>query len=116
LPRSAFLLPPYDEYLIAFKDRSAALDPGLWQPIAGRDPFAAPVVLDGRVVGGWKRTLDRDTVSIALDLPGRLSRVDARLVEDAARRYGEFLGREVAISRAATTRPRRAPRSSRRGR
>ena len=29
LPRSAFLLPPYDEYLIAFKDRSAAIDPGL---------------------------------------------------------------------------------------
>jgi len=115
-PRSAFLLPPYDEYLIAYKDRSAALDPGLWQPITGRDPFAAPVVLDGRVVGGWKRTLDGDTVSIVLHLPGPLSRADARLVEDAARRYGDFLGLDVAISRPATTRPRRAPRSSRRGR
>ena len=115
-PRSAFLLPPYDEYLIAYKDRSDALDPGLWQPITGRDPFAAPVVLDGKVVGGWKRTLDGDTVSIVLHLPGPLSRADAWLVEDAARRYGDFLGLDVAISRPATARPRRAPRSSRRGR
>ena len=96
--RAAYLLPPYDEYLIAYKDRGAALDPALWQPAAGRDPFAAPVVVDGRVVGRWKRTLDQGTVSIVLDLPRRLSRADARLVDDAARRYGAFLGLDVALT------------------
>ena len=114
--RAAYLLPPYDEYLIAYKDRSAALDPGLWLRITESDRFAAPVVLDGRVVGGWKRTMDEDAVSIALDLPVRLSRADMRLVEDAARRYGDFLGLEVMISRAATTTQRLARRSSHRGR
>jgi hypothetical protein len=114
--RTAYLLPPYDEYLIAYKDRSAALDPGAWLSIAGRDPFAAPVVLEGRVVGGWKRTMGEDTVSILLDMPGRLSRADERLVEEAAGRYGAFLGLEVAVSRVATARRRLAPRSSRRGR
>ena len=97
--RVAYLLPPYDEYLIAYKDRSAAVDSGLWRPGAGRDPFAAPVVLDGRVVGGWRRTLDKDTVSIRLDLPRRLSRADARLVDDAARRYGAFLGLDLTLTR-----------------
>jgi hypothetical protein len=95
--RAAYLLPPYDEYLIAYRDRSAALDPALWKPGAGRDPFAAPVVLDGRVIGGWRRTSDTDGDSITLDLAARPSRADAQLVEQAARRYGAFLGLDVAI-------------------
>jgi hypothetical protein len=96
--RAAYLLPPYDEYLIAYRDRSAALDPALWTPGAGRDPFAAPVVLDGRVVGGWKRTPDSDPIEVILDLPRRPSRAEALLLEEAARRYGGFLGRDVAIT------------------
>ena len=95
--RGAHLLPPYDEYLIAFKDRSASLDPALWKPAAGRDPFAAPVVLDGRVVGGWRRTAGSGTIT--LDLPRRLSATDSRLVDEAARRYGDFLGLELTIAR-----------------
>ena len=90
--RAAYLLPPYDEYLIAFKDRSAALDPALWNPVAARNAFIAPVVVGGRVVGGWKRTLKKGTVVVTLDLPRKLSRADARLVEDAVRRHHAFLG------------------------
>lgn len=100
-PRAALLLPTYDEYLIAYKDRSAALDPAVRQPAAGRGPFAAPVVIDGRVVGGWRRTISGETVSIALDLPRPLSRGDARLVEDAAHRYGGFLGLKAVTLSAA---------------
>ena len=51
-PRSAWLLPLYDEYLIAYKDRSAAFDAAAWQRILSRDRFGAAVVLDGRVHGG----------------------------------------------------------------
>jgi hypothetical protein len=97
--RAAYLLPPYDEYLIAYKDRSASLDPELWQALASRDPFVAPLVVDGRVVGGWKRTLEGDTVTILLDLPKRLSRADSLLVKEAARRYADFLGLDVVITR-----------------
>jgi hypothetical protein len=93
--RAAYLLQPYDEFLIAYKDRSASLDPGLWKRGAGRGPYAAPVVLDGRVVGGWRRTSTGDRVSVTFDLPRRLGSADARLVEEAARRYGDFLGGEV---------------------
>jgi hypothetical protein len=93
--RSAYLLPPYDEFLIAYKDRSASLDPLLWKPGAGRDPYAAPVVLDGRVVGGWRRAFEGDRVAITFELPRRLTSVDFGLVEEAARRYGDFLGGTV---------------------
>jgi Winged helix DNA-binding domain len=95
--RAAFLLPPYDEYLIAYKDRSASIDPALWKPTAGRDPFAAPVLVGGRVIGGWRHPAGSATIT--LDLPRRLSASDARLVDHAARRYGDFLGLDLAIAR-----------------
>jgi Winged helix DNA-binding domain len=96
--RAAYLLQPYDEFLIAYKDRSASLDPMLSRPGAGRGPYAAPVVLDGRVVGGWRRASTGDRVAITFDLPRRLGSANALLVEAAARRYGAFLGENVAIA------------------
>ena len=51
-PPAAFLLPLYDEYLIAYKDRSAArsptLDPARWKQLVERDPLTAPIVVRGR--------------------------------------------------------------------
>jgi DNA glycosylase AlkZ-like len=86
--RAACLLPPYDEYLIGYRDRSA-----------GRDPFAAQILLDGRVVGAWSRTADARSVTVTLQLHERLCRSDALLVDEAARRYAEFLGLEPAVIR-----------------
>jgi hypothetical protein len=97
--RSAWLLPPYDEYLIGYKDRSAAVNPAIWRPSPGRDPFLAPVVLDGSVIGGWRRALGEASVLITLGLPGGLGRAEARLVEDAARRYAGFLGLDAVVAR-----------------
>lgn len=96
--RAAWLLPPYDEYLIGYRDRTAAVDPALWNPMGRRDPFTAPVVLDGRVVGGWRRSLDQRTAAITLELRTRLGRADARLVRDAARRYAEFLALKPVLA------------------
>jgi hypothetical protein len=95
--RAAYLLPPYDEFLIAYKDRSASLDPALWKPGAGRDPYAAPVVLDGRVVGGWRPASEGDHVAITFDLPRRLPSTDTRLLEEGASRYGDFRGVDVVM-------------------
>ncbi|MGH2502524.1 MAG: winged helix DNA-binding domain-containing protein, partial [Ktedonobacterales bacterium] len=61
---SVLLLPQYDEYTVAYRDRSAALHPAF-----PADPFLilAPVlVVDGQVVGSWKRTLARDAVTLAI--------------------------------------------------
>jgi hypothetical protein len=47
---SAHLLPNYDEYLIAYKDRDPVTEG------AGRDMFSHYVVIDGRLAGTWRRT------------------------------------------------------------
>jgi hypothetical protein len=93
--RSAYLLPLFDEYLIAYKDRSAALSVSR---IAARDPFSAPIVVSGQVVGGWKRIEKRDSVSIALSPFAPLDTRQATAIADAAQAYTRFLGVDLNLS------------------
>ncbi|WP_433931449.1 DNA glycosylase AlkZ-like family protein [Sorangium cellulosum] len=64
------LLPNYDEYVIAYKDHSATLDPAL-SSRAGDALMAHLVVLDGRVVGGWRRAIQKKAVAVTMNLPLR---------------------------------------------
>jgi hypothetical protein len=92
----AYLLPPYDEFTVAYKDRSAALDPAF-----PNDPFTilGPViVVDGRLVGTWKRTLSKDRAVVNLRLFAPLDAAQQAAVEQAAARYGRFLGLPVEIT------------------
>jgi hypothetical protein len=99
LPRTAYLLPLYDEYLIAYRDRSAALDAEAWsRRVAPRDPFSAPVVVNGRVVGGWKRRVKAGTLLITVAPFEPLSRRDRVAVEDAAAPYAGFAGLPLELS------------------
>jgi hypothetical protein len=97
--RTALLLPLYDEYLIAYKDRSASLDPVVWAPIVRRDPFSSPIVIDGQVVGGWKPVDRKGTITITVDLPASVSKSDRSLVAEAADRVGRFFEREITLRR-----------------
>ena len=98
-PRTVYRLPLYDEYLIAYRDKSASIDAALWMPVVARDPFSSAILLDGQVVGGWKRTLLKGKVVIAVDLPGPIKRVDERLIADATQRFGAFLGADAMVVR-----------------
>ena len=55
----AMLLPNYDEYLIAYKDRDAFVDKARAANIVARTggAFANHLMIDGRLAGGWSRTL-----------------------------------------------------------
>jgi hypothetical protein len=92
----AFLLPPFDEYTIAYADRSAVVD---------RDRLAAVgygiapnLIIDGRLAARWKRTLTRDTVAIELDPSRPLTREEQELVPAAVERYARFLGVRPSIA------------------
>ena len=95
---TAYLLPLYDEYLIAYKDRSAAVDPSFWRPGWSRDPFSAPIVVNGRVVGGWRRLLKGDTVVVNVTPVASLNKRDRSAVADAAFAYSMFLGFDLELS------------------
>ncbi|HZB46460.1 MAG TPA: crosslink repair DNA glycosylase YcaQ family protein, partial [Pyrinomonadaceae bacterium] len=53
------------------------------------------VVVDGQVVGTWKRELKKESVVITPFLFAKLKPAERHAVAAAARRYGEFLGMTV---------------------
>ena len=91
---TAHLLPNFDEYLVAYKDRGPVVGP--WRG----DVFLHHFVIDGRLAGRWKRTLKKDSVLVESVPYRRLSREDARALASAAERYGEFLQLPVRVPRA----------------
>jgi hypothetical protein len=92
----AYLLPNYDEYIVAYADRSALHDPAAHDlDPRGNILFSHTIVLDGRVVGAWKRTLRRDAVVLDTTLLAPLSPAATAAVAAAAARYGAFLGLPV---------------------
>jgi hypothetical protein len=95
---SAHLLSIYDEYVSAYKDRGAIIDENhgarLWEM---GNALSYIIVLDGQVLGTWRRTLRRTEVAIELNPFERLSAAEERAVDSAAGRYGAFLGLPVVF-------------------
>jgi len=87
------LLPPFDEYTVAYRNRDAIIDPAHARRLnAGGGMLNAVIVVDGRVVGTWKRTLKKAEVLLTLQPFGRLKREERQAIDAAADRYGAFLG------------------------
>jgi hypothetical protein len=93
---TTYLLPAYDEYTVAYKDRSAALNPKYAKlPNYGHGIFNPTIVVDGQVVGTWKRTLKKDTLAVSPSPFTKLKPAETRAIAEAASRYGKFLGASV---------------------
>jgi hypothetical protein len=88
-----YLLPNYDEYLIAYRDRSGFIDPA--SPRLALGPameYPHQVILDGRVEGSWRRTMTNASARVSLRLYARPSRPQAAALAAQARLLGNFLG------------------------
>jgi hypothetical protein len=93
------LLPVYDEYTVAYRDRSAVLVPEYAERReAGNGIFSPSIVARGQVVGVWKRVLKRGSV-VVTPIPFRpLSKAERGGLAAAAERYGAFLGATGAVA------------------
>ncbi len=90
---TAHLLPAYDEYTIAYKDHRAILDPQyLKQVISGN---GIVIVINGHIVGTWKRILKKDMVIITPTLFTPLGQAEDQALNEAVLRYGKFLDLKV---------------------
>ncbi len=98
--QTAYLLPYFDEYTVSYKDRSALLDIATTNKFAvsSSDLLSPVVVIDGQVVGTWKRILTKDTVSVVISPFTPLNTAETKTIAVAAERYGEFLGLSVNIT------------------
>lgn len=87
--KQVFLLPPYDEYTVAYADRSAAIDPAMLS--VAQSGIGANVIADGRIAGTWKRKVEKDQVHISVRLLNSNSATLRKALAAAAGRYGKFL-------------------------
>jgi hypothetical protein len=97
-PARLYLLPNYDEYLIAYRDRGNVAGP-LTTADAPRDVdiYAHVLVVDGRFGGTWRRAQSSDAVEITVRPVDRLGREQARALATAAARHGSFLGVPASV-------------------
>lgn len=90
----AHLLPNYDEYLIAYKDRGlvGAAD------LSAQEAYTHQVVIDGRFVGTWKPFAEKDGVRLDVKLRRTLTSPQRRALQRAVSAYGEFVGKPISAS------------------
>jgi hypothetical protein len=94
------LLPNYDEQLIAYRYRGNAVDASLSGRVGpGDGVFDGHVVtVDGQLVGGWRRELDKTSVVVSVTTLRKLSRAERQQLAAAARRYAAFVERELELT------------------
>jgi hypothetical protein len=96
--RSAQLLPNYDELFIGFRERGALLARVRRAAGAGWAPplIAHVVVVDGQIVGLWRRTLKAKSVQVSLSLAAPIDDAEQRAVAARSARYARYMGLEPA--------------------
>lgn len=90
-----WLLPGFDEYLLGYADRSAPLAGARTDVIAPsrNGQFRPTIVVDGEVVGLWRRSSSATSTTVALEPFAPVPRAASAAVSAAERRYLAFLGR-----------------------
>lgn len=89
----AYLIPMYDETIVAYQDLRVVLAHDPPRP----DLIERAIVIDGRTVGTWRRTVSRRTVVVEATLFGPLTRAGAGALDAAVERFGRFLGLEASL-------------------
>jgi hypothetical protein len=86
---TAYFLPVFDEFFVAYKDRQVVFDTKD-NLLTSWDLLGPTVVIDGIPAGTWKRTTDRKSIDVKF--VRALKKTDQAAVNQAANRYAEFMG------------------------
>lgn len=94
------LLPVYDEYLVAYRDRHAVphATAALRSKLGGPTIFQHPIVIDGQVAGTWKISRGDNGQAVTIASIAPLGARERRGLDAALTRYTRFLDVEVALA------------------
>lgn len=97
---AAYLLPGFDEFLLGYTDRQTVLDTEHMQHVtpSKNGIFSAIIVLHGRVIGTWRRTLSKAGVTVSLSPFAPLKPVERQAIEAAAMRYAAYLNAHLVLA------------------
>jgi hypothetical protein len=98
LDDSVYLLPAFDEYLIAYQNRSAAITlDHHTKAISNNGVFRPIIVVNGHISGLWKRAFNKNSVVIELDHFRPHNKKEVQLIEKASEKYGYFSARNAVL-------------------
>jgi hypothetical protein len=89
---SVHLLPNYDEFFIAYRDRRAILDrvDDIVPMQQGTALFAHVIEIDGQLVGGWRRVATAKSLDVETTYVARVTAAERRGVAAQIERYKAF--------------------------
>jgi len=98
-PRVHFLQ-NYDEYTVAYTDRTSIFNVTHTDKLDSRGNiiFQYAIVMDGQVVGTWKRTIKKHEVVISVAPFITLTDDQHQAIIQAAQAYGKFLELPVVLA------------------
>jgi hypothetical protein len=95
------LLPPFDELIISYTDRSAPIPAELekhMKQISVRGVFRPIIVCNGQIIGIWKRTVVKENMMLEIQLFPTDNSLPLDLIQKAADQYGRFSGKQSTLT------------------
>jgi hypothetical protein len=95
---SVHVLPAFDEFIISYRERSAALpDRRYANVVSSNGVFRPVIVMGGQVVGLWRRRMANNVLMIETSLFSKPAGSTRRSIERAFARYAHFAGTRVHL-------------------
>jgi hypothetical protein len=95
---TALLLPAFDEFLISYNDRSAAINfEQQSRTFTNNGIFKPTIIINGMVAGTWKRTIKKEKLIIEASLFKPISLAVKQKIEKTAKLLGNFLDMKAEI-------------------
>ena len=93
-------LPGFDEYLLGYQDRSAVINAEHQAIVVpgGNGVFSPTIVVDGEVVGTWRRPASARAADVVAQPFSTLSKKDAAAFSRALTRYARFTGKPARLA------------------
>ena len=89
---AVFLLPNFDEFGIAYRDRVLLGSVPRPKGMTALDEFAHLLVIDRTLAGRWRRVVKPRSVVVEVQPFRLLTRAETRAVEAEVEAYGAFMG------------------------
>ena len=91
--KSVFLLPMFDEYTVAYKDRAHALNSSHIKLTSFG--LNRTIVINGQIAGTWKRKELKSNVIIETQLFDKNDKRNLNSIKTAAKKYAQFINKKI---------------------
>jgi hypothetical protein len=91
------LIQGYDECIMSYSESRDALAPKESRTGTQVSPFTHAILLDGHLIGHWKRVPRRNSMGIATSLYRKLNRAEEAALAAAVEAFGRFLGVSTTV-------------------